>query len=62
MGSNYTKQFSTAGVKALPIGPDMKPWELAEILYNDYNNQVERIDKLEKELKTLCTIPTNRGW
>lgn len=61
MGSNYTKQFPSSGVMALPIGDDMKPWELAEILYNDYYNQVERIDKLEKELKTLRTNPTNHN-
>ncbi len=60
MGSKYTKQFPTDGVTALPIDND-HPWELAELLYNDYNIQVERIDKLEKELKTLRTNPTRQN-
>jgi len=60
MGSKYTKQFPTDGVTELPIDND-RPWELAEILYNDHNMLVDRVDRLEMELKTLRTKSTSQN-
>jgi hypothetical protein len=47
-------------MKALPIDNN-HPWQLAELLFNEFYYLFDKVELLEKELKPLRTIPTSHN-